>query len=299
MQVSATDTSPVVAGTGASAYTDIVTSYVNTLASGSAASLDDKLAAYQSLEKLMFTSDKNNDGSILYKTNKNDWRRALDAYENSNTGKQVQQLDSQFSDACMSLALSDPNGSNANNAQNWLTALSRFSQDQQKTIFVALRLNVHGSGYIGDQEVYYASLNDWKADLQKQSAAFAARQQPAQAAASATATSTADAVASSVAAATAASVQTVQSTSSAAGSAAAVSLSRGSAPVTGASIALQVLLNVQDAEHAEKLPAAAQATKSGTSGAAGYISSGDIATPQHSLPEATSDVSSGQLRQTA
>jgi hypothetical protein len=95
MQIYATSTSTVVTGIGvgtrSSKYTDLVTQYVNTLASGSKASLNDQLNAWQNLGSLLFTGDDK--GGIPYQTNQSDCKRAVDAYENSDIAKKIQQLD--------------------------------------------------------------------------------------------------------------------------------------------------------------------------------------------------------------
>lgn len=261
MQVFATSTSPVVTGigvgTGASKYTDLVTQYVNTLASGSKASLDDQLNAWQNLQSLLITGDDK--GSVLYQTNKNDCQRAYEAYANSDLMKKLEQLDSQFNSAGLASGIAAGNGG-FNIAQNKLDNLARFSPDEQKMIFVAGGMNIPGRLVINGKSIYYASVDDWKADLKQQAAAYAAQPPaPSQMAPSAAVALTAAATGGQNTA-TAATPNKV-----------AVALPpQNGESATNASIALQVLLSVQEANHAAMPATAESATKTGTSSVPNY-----------------------------
>jgi hypothetical protein len=290
MSVFATSTSPVITGigvgTGASKYTDLVTQYVNTLASGSKASLDDQLNAWENLQSLIFSDAGGGNGGLLEQTNKNDWKRAADTYDNSDLTKRLMQVDGQFQGA-ISAAINpqdDMAQVGVKVAQSQLNALGRFSQDDQKIIFVAEEKNIHGAYIVGGKEIYYASLDDWKADLKKQAAAVVT-QPPA----------SDEAVASGT---TAASINGSQSTTKPAVNAVAALLPKGGAPATDASVALQILLKFQDEMNTEKLAAAALATKTGTFGVPNYSASKAAATPQ-TTPKATSTLPADHLNQIA
>lgn len=177
-----TSTSPVATdigvGTGASAYTDLVNQYVKTLADGSNASLDDQLAAWSNLGSLLNSRDAQN-GSLIYDINKNDAKRAVDAYYHSDLATSLQTLDRQFNN--LGLAVVRPSdGGDFNIAQNKLDNLSRFSREDQKKIFFAEDMNVRAAHrVIGGKDIYYADLESWKADLTQQSAAFTQKQDAA------------------------------------------------------------------------------------------------------------------------
>ncbi len=276
-------------GTGASKYTDLVTKYANTLASGSKASLDDKLAAWNNLGSLLFTPNEN-DGNI-YQTNKNDYQRAIDLYNNSDLAKQMQQVDAQFNAAGLASAPSSNDGFNI--AQNKLGDLARFSQDDQKMIFMAEQLNMPGALVIGNKDIYYPSLDAWKADLKQQAAAFGAQQQTPAATALATVAATA-----SSAAMPALTTAPIATNAAKLASQARVTLPvADSAPATNASIALQILLTTQDAM--QKSAAARQATQTEASGASAHAASRTAAMPQVNAPEALAASSGNQLNRLA
>jgi hypothetical protein len=247
MQVLETATSPVVTGngvgTGASKYTDLVTQYVNTLSNASNASLDDKLSAYTNLEGLLYT-DTGNGVGLLAATNLNDAKRGADALYNTNFGQQLKQLDLQYNNGAY-------NPTNANSAQNQLDTLTRFSQDQQKMIFVAEKMNIKGAYVVGDQDIYYASVDAWKAALKTQAAAFDVQQKQD---ANATTSSAVDATAPTLSAITA-NAQTAATTPT---KATATLTPQVAAPTSGASIALQVLISAQ-AEASTRATAAGSA----------------------------------------
>jgi hypothetical protein len=275
VQIYATVTSPLVTGigvgTGASKYTDIVTQSAKTLASGSNASVTDQLNAYQTLLGLV-VSDVGSDGGLLDQTNKNDAQRAVAALNNAPIIQQMEQLGGQFG-ATLSSAMSS-GAENGNTAQNTLDTLSRYSQDDQQIIFVSAGFNVPGALVQGGQDLYYASVDDWKAALKQQAAAFNAQQQASTTAQSSTvvaAISSPAAPASTAGPAATAkpSIQTL--------------LTSNSPSATNANIALQILLSDQARTHAESSGAAKAAAKPGTAGTSGHTESAATATQQATL----------------
>jgi hypothetical protein len=273
MQIYGTATSPLLTGidvgTGASKYTDIVTQAVNILASGSQASVTDQLNAFQTLQSLMYSDISNNGkGGVLSQTNLNDAKRAADALNNAPIAQQMATLSGQLG-GFLSPA-------NPNPAKDMLNALSRFSQNDQQIIFVSGGNNVFG---IHGKNNYYASLDDWKADLKKQAAAFVAAP-------------TSDATASPAPPTTTANVQNGQTTTaiptSAANKSVVALLPQSSAATSGASAALQILLQFQEEMETNKLAAAALANKTETSGIPNDTTSQAAATLQTTSSQATS-----------
>jgi hypothetical protein len=243
MSIYATATSPLMTGidvgTGASKYTDIVTQCVSTLASESKASVTDQLNAYQTLQSLMYSDISNNGkGGVLSQTNLNDAKRAADALNNAPIAQQMATLSGQLGG---SLSPANPNP-----AKDMLNALSRFSQNDQQIIFVSGGNNVFD---IHGKNNYFASLDDWKADLKKQAAAFVAQPPASDNVSSATTTATATGAKGSVNTVKMESKSTV------------TPLPKSGASATDASIALQTMLKFQAEMSAEKLAAAALAKK--------------------------------------
>lgn len=243
MSIYATATSPLVTGigvgTGASKYTDIVTQCVNTLASGSKASVTDQLNALQTLQSLL-DSDIGSDGGILTQTNKNDAQRAATALNTAPIIQQMGQVDAQYGAALSSAMSSD--GGNGNIAQQKLDALQRFSPDDQQMILVSEGYNVPGAVVQGGQDLYYATVADWKAALKQQATAFDAQQQVTAAAQSSAVVAAVSSAAAPASAATPAamakpSIQTL--------------LTYDSASATSANIALQILLSDHAKTNAE------------------------------------------------
>jgi hypothetical protein len=175
MQIWGTSASPLVTGigvgTGASKYTDLVTQYVNALATGSKSSLDDQLSAYQGLQSLLFSTSDSGVPGVLFQTNQNDAVRAGNALANSDLSKQLQQVAIQFDSAGMAATSAAGTGS-FNIAQSKLDGLARLSTDQQKMLFVEQETNIPTAHMVGNQEIYYTSLDSWKTALKNQATAF-------------------------------------------------------------------------------------------------------------------------------
>ena len=299
MQVYGASTSPLVTGigvgAGASKYTDLVNQYTKTLANGSTASLDDKLSAWTNLTSLIFARDNN--APLLMETNKNDYKRAVDTYQNSDFAKQIQQVDGQFNNVSSALAGSQV-GTDINAASNNLNLLSRFSQDQQKMIFVAMNMNISGSNIIGGQDIYYSNLDDWKADLKQQSSAFNTQEQASAATASSAAEATASLTAalSSTAARGLTTASTAMNTTMLASQSGTTSLKANSASVTYAGIAVQLLLKAQEAM--QKSPIDTQGKKTGASGDSAYTALQTTVTFQSDASEAVIASLSSRLTRT-
>jgi hypothetical protein len=96
-------------------------------------------------------------------------------------------------------------------------------------------LNIHGTGFEGDKEIYYASLDDWKAALKQQAATFNAQQQTPAPTTSSAPTMTAS--------------NSRNFRPATANKAAAISLPISAALATDASVALQVILSAQEQAH--------------------------------------------------
>jgi len=260
MYLYGTSSSPLVTGigvgTGADAYSDLITNYTNTLADGSTASFSDKLNAWVNLGSLCFSFSSNtNPESTLYQTNKSDYQRASNTWLNSDFAKQVQQVSDQFS----GYMYAHQGGGGSNFAQTTLNALNSFSPDEQKMIFYGQGMEVNGMRYEQGGSNYYNSLDDWRTSLTQQSAAYVAQQSSASTApnpagiAAAVTTGTATIKASSD-----------SSTADTAAKSAVTSLTQHGGSASAGSIALQVLLNSQEKNTGVRTADVSRTAKAGT-----------------------------------
>ena len=155
-------------------------------------------------------------------------------------------------------------------------------------ILVAQETNIPGHLMVGSQDIYYSSLDAWKADLKKQAVAFDAD-------------STSGDTASSAPTTMAPNVQSGQTTTgiktNAANKSAVALPPRNSAAATDASAALQILLQFQNEMDTEKLAAAALTSKTGTVRVPNDTGSETAAALQTTSPRATSALSAGRLNQ--